>query len=101
MRRYLLIQAAIGAALMLLFRLSGAGGALAERPELQEAACLMDRSVAGVRAWQATGPVGPDPASDPHLTGLIGPEWSDITTSVGDPAAKRTTLTSTSQSSAP
>jgi poly-gamma-glutamate system protein len=33
-----------------------------------------------------------DPIADPYNTGLIGPELSEITTTIGDPAAKRTTL---------
>lgn len=38
---------------------------------------------------QATGSI--DRKADPNHTGLIGVEWSDITTTLGDLAAKRTT----------
>jgi poly-gamma-glutamate system protein len=31
------------------------------------------------------------PAADPNRTGLIGPDWSEITTTIGDLPAKRTT----------
>jgi poly-gamma-glutamate system protein len=55
-----------------------------------EAARLTDRSLASVRALRAEKHIPIDRALDPNATGIIGDEFSPLTTSVGDVEAKRT-----------
>ncbi len=54
------------------------------------AARLMERSLASVRALRAEKHIPIDRAVDPNATGIIGDEFSVLTTSVGDVEAKRT-----------
>lgn len=68
-----------------------AGGGTSPRREMTEAARLMARAEAAVRECRSAKGLRPDAAADPNATGLIGVETSPITTSLGDPAAKRTT----------
>jgi poly-gamma-glutamate system protein len=55
-----------------------------------EAARLMARSLASVKALRLEKRFPIDPALDPNATGIIGDEFSPLTTSVGDVEAKRT-----------
>jgi len=55
-----------------------------------EAARLMERSLASVRALRSEKGLPIDRAADPNATGIIGDEFSPLTTSVGDVEAKRT-----------
>ena len=55
-----------------------------------EAARLMERSLASVRALRSEKGIPIDRAADPNATGIIGDEFSPLTTSVGDVEAKRT-----------
>jgi poly-gamma-glutamate system protein len=55
-----------------------------------QAARLMERSLANVRALRAEAHIPIDRALDPNATGIIGDEFSPLTTSVGDVEAKRT-----------
>jgi len=55
-----------------------------------EAARLMARSLASVRALRSEKGIRIDRAADPNATGIIGDEFSPLTTSVGDVEAKRT-----------
>lgn len=55
-----------------------------------EAARLMERSLASVRALRSEKGIPIDRAADPNETGIIGDEFSPLTTSVGDVEAKRT-----------
>jgi poly-gamma-glutamate system protein len=51
---------------------------------------LMERSLASVRALRLEKGIPIDRATDPNATGIIGDEFSPLTTSVGDVEAKRT-----------
>jgi poly-gamma-glutamate system protein len=55
-----------------------------------DAARLMERSLASVRALRSEKGIPIDRAADPNATGIIGDEFSPLTTSVGDVEAKRT-----------
>ena len=55
-----------------------------------DAARLMHRSLADLRALRAEKGIPIDRALDPNATGIIGDEFSPLTTSVGDVEAKRT-----------
>ncbi len=56
------------------------------------AAELMDRSLHIISDYCRTNRINTDSVSDPRVTGLIGPELSEITTTMGDLEAKRTTI---------
>jgi len=66
-------------------------GAPGVRAEMVEAADLMSRAAAALKACRASLAVPIDPSVDPNATGLIGEERSAITTSAGRLEAKRTT----------
>lgn len=55
-----------------------------------EAARLMARSLSSIRAMRLARGIRIDPALDPNGTGIIGDEFSPLTTSLGDVEAKRT-----------
>lgn len=60
------------------------------RKQAEEASGRMARGLAAVRSCAAAAGIAPDPAMDPNGTGIIGLEFSKMTTTKGDPAAKRT-----------
>lgn len=90
--QFLLINGLIGIGLMallfLLFRISGTF----ESRELFIAAEKMEQSLEAIRSYCIQHHINTDNPEDPRHTGLIGPEWSEITTTTGDPEAKRTTI---------
>jgi poly-gamma-glutamate system protein len=55
-----------------------------------EAARLMARSLDAIRRLRLSKGLSIDPALDPNGTGIVGDEFSPLTTSVGDVEAKRT-----------
>ena len=55
-----------------------------------EAARLMERSLESIRALRRSKEMPIDPALDPNATGIIGEEFTALTTSLGDVEAKRT-----------
>jgi len=55
-----------------------------------EAAALMARSLASIKALRLEKGLPIDPALDPNQTGIVGDEFTPLTTSLGDVAAKRT-----------
>jgi poly-gamma-glutamate system protein len=61
------------------------------RREMVGAARLMTKAEAVLRDCRSGIGIPADPAADPNGTGLIGLETSPVTTSLGNPAAKRTT----------
>ena len=61
--------------------------------EMKQAFGYMDSAIAMISDHCRQNRINLDPLTDPEATGLIGPELSDITTTAGDLAAKRTTLT--------
>jgi poly-gamma-glutamate system protein len=60
-------------------------------PEMLRAAALMTEATAIVREARLRAGIAIDPVADPNRTGLIGLEWSPITTTLGSLPAKRTT----------
>ncbi len=61
------------------------------RKEMVQAAKLMSEATLAVRHCREEKGVGIDPRFDPNRTGLIGLDYSPITTSLGNLEAKRTT----------
>jgi poly-gamma-glutamate system protein len=55
-----------------------------------EAAALMARSLASIKALRLEKGLPIDPALDPNQTGIVGEEFTPLTTSLGDAAGKRT-----------
>lgn len=55
-----------------------------------EAARLMENAMASLRAYRESLGIPLDPLLDPNQTGLIGLDYSDLTTTVGSLPAKRT-----------
>lgn len=60
--------------------------------EMKSAAEKMKTVIDSVAQYRQLTGKEPDLVSDPNFTGLIGPEYSDIVTSVGHLEAKRTSL---------
>jgi poly-gamma-glutamate system protein len=93
-RRFLAVYAAAAVSLAYL-ALTFLGPAAGPGPELRsamgEAAGLMARSEAALKACREARGFPLDPLADPNGTGLIGVEASEITTSAGRLEAKRTT----------
>lgn len=91
----------VRAALWILAALLSAAALLAERrisayapsphyPEMARAAGIMAEALDRVREARAAAGVDLDPLRDPNRTGLIGVEYSETTTTLGDLEAKRT-----------
>jgi poly-gamma-glutamate system protein len=59
--------------------------------EMIQAASIMHQAIEEVGAGRLQRGIGIDPLYDPNLTGLIGSEFTKITTTLGDLEAKRTT----------
>ena len=55
-----------------------------------EATALMARSLSSIKALRLEKGISLDTAIDPNGTGIVGAEFSPLTTSLGDAAAKRT-----------
>jgi len=56
----------------------------------ERAAALMTRSLERIKAFRLEKGLRIDPALDPNSTGIVGDEFTPLTTSLGDVAAKRT-----------
>jgi poly-gamma-glutamate system protein len=63
----------------------------APAPEMLRAATIMAEASAAVRDARVRAGIAIDAGADPNRTGLIGLEWSPITTTLGALSAKRTT----------
>jgi poly-gamma-glutamate system protein len=83
--------AAAGLAVLLLSGLL-LGPEAALHRQAEDAASRMAHGLAAIRACAAAAGHAADPADDPNGTGLIGLEYSELTTTKGDPAAKRTSV---------
>jgi len=66
------------------------GGPVAPDQARVEAARLMSRSLASIKTLRAGMRIPFDPALDPNATGIIGDEFTALTTSLGEVDAKRT-----------
>jgi len=64
---------------------------VAATPEMLDAASIMAEATAVVREARTRAGIPIDAGADPNRTGLIGLEWSPITTTLGALPAKRTT----------
>ncbi len=60
----------------------------------RKAAEYMDEMITAVSRYCALNSIEIDPISDPDLTGLIGPEWTEMTSTLGHLDAKRTSIQS-------
>lgn len=56
-----------------------------------DAARMMEKAITTIRDHCDTSGIKIDATTDPNRTGLIGPEYSDLTTTIGHLEAKRTT----------
>jgi poly-gamma-glutamate system protein len=61
-----------------------------EKVMLVAAANAAAAAAAAIARTKAKAGLMPDAGADPNRTGLIGPEWSEIVTTIGDLQAKRT-----------
>jgi poly-gamma-glutamate system protein len=57
---------------------------------MRAAAERMAEAEAAAVRWREARGMPPDPATDPNRTGLVGPEYDELFTTLGDLAAKRT-----------
>ncbi len=89
---FLLINGLIGIGLMVAISLQLNSRGNSGSPVLIAAAENMKISLDAISAYTASNSINTDNPEDPGHSGLIGPEWSELTTTIGDPAAKRTTL---------
>lgn len=60
-------------------------------PEMRQASVRMREAIEVVRRHHETAGIPIDPALDPNRTGLVGPEYSELFTTLGHLEAKRTT----------
>jgi poly-gamma-glutamate system protein len=90
--RFLLVSGLIGIGLMAAVSLLSGTGSRPGSPELLAAAETMDQSIRIIRDYCLEHQINTENPEDPQQSGMIGPEWSEITTTTGDPEAKRTTL---------
>jgi poly-gamma-glutamate system protein len=84
---------AAGSALVAVVSLNAGGmsaRALAARNPQIEAAALMERSLASIKTLRLAKGLPIDRALDPNQTGIVGEEFSPLTTSLGEVEAKRT-----------
>jgi poly-gamma-glutamate system protein len=65
--------------------------AVPQSDEILEAARLVDKAITVIRNYCAQSAIEIDKTIDPNQTGLIGPEYTELTTTVGNLEAKRTT----------
>ncbi|MCD6333479.1 MAG: poly-gamma-glutamate system protein, partial [Bacteroidales bacterium] len=91
--RFLLIHGIISLAYVSLYIvLVSQGYTVVKDAEAEKAALRMEESIQVVAAYCRQQHIQVNSVDDPLQTGLVGPEWSSITTTVGHLEAKRTTL---------
>ncbi|MFC2119420.1 poly-gamma-glutamate system protein [Bacteroidota bacterium] len=61
-------------------------------PETEKAARIMEKSIQAIADYCSENNININSFNDPFSTGLIGPEMSEITTSIGHLEAKRSTI---------
>ncbi len=91
-QQFLLINGIIGIIFILSIFLLFKSPNQAESPERRLAAEYMEQSLKTIQDYCIQNQINTDNPEDSRHTGLIGPEWSEITTTLGDPEAKRTTI---------
>lgn len=89
---YLLLNGLIGIAFLVAVSLLQGASTSIESATLMKAAENMAQSLNVISNYCSDHHINTDNPEDPGHTGLIGPEWSEITTTIGEPAAKRTTV---------
>ena len=91
-QQFLLINGIIGIIFIMSIFLLFKSPNLSESPEPRLAAEYMEQSLKTIQDYCIQHQINTDNPEDSRHTGLIGPEWSEITTTLGDPEAKRTTI---------
>jgi len=92
MNRFLAIQGLIALLLLIAATFLFSSGKRDAGNQQIEATRLMNESLLVIETHARKHNLIAAKDIDPWQTGLIGPEWSEITTTVGHPEAKRTTL---------
>jgi len=90
--RFLITHGLIGIVLMFLVALLAQTSQYKGKEQRMMAAAIMENSLEAIRIHCLQNQINTDNPEDPGHTGLIGPEWSELTTTLGDPEAKRTTI---------
>jgi len=90
--RFLLFNGLIGIGLMITVSMLFNSTAQSSDPVLRKAAETMKQSLTIIKGYCIQHHINTNNPEDARHTGLIGPEWSEITTTMGDPEAKRTTI---------
>jgi len=91
-KRAIIISGLIAVVILTLYRITDTGRSSKETSETLAAAELMSESVALISGYCLKNNININGEADPAFTGLIGPEISDITTTVGHLESKRTSL---------
>lgn len=89
-RRQFLWAGSVSFVAWLLLRVAAPGPAIPWTPAMLEAATAMEGALAAVEAHCRGMGIQVETGSDPNGTCLVGPEQTDLFTSLGDPEAKRT-----------
>ncbi len=89
-RRQRLAAGALLAAAALLMALAWYLSGSSLSPEEEKLYARVTRAQQSITAFKKELGISTPKADDPHATGLIGLEWSPLTTTIGAPAAKRT-----------
>ncbi len=91
MRARLLLASAVSLALGVVALWPHAGSLRIEADVMTQASLAMEETLDAVRSERGERGLPIDPIVDPNLTGLIGAEFSSLTTTLGQLSAKRTT----------
>lgn len=90
--RFLLLNGFIGICFLVVFGILFRSTSETTPPEYRMATVQMQESLQVIQDYCTRQNINMDNPEDIGHTGLIGPEWTDLTTTIGDPEAKRTTL---------
>lgn len=90
--RFLLIHGLIGIILIFVVAKFSDDNGYRSGPEYIKAAELMQESLDLISSYCTDNNINTDKIRDPYYSGLIGPEMSEITTTIGHLEAKRSTI---------
>ena len=88
---YLVVSGLVSIAAYVLLRMFSSGASLPYEDTMLEASRTMERAIEVIRDYHERSGIEIDESADPNRTGLIGPEFSELTTTLGHLEAKRTT----------
>jgi poly-gamma-glutamate system protein len=88
---YLVLAGIVSAGVYIFFRMFSSGTSLPYEDTMLEASRMMERAIEVIRDHHERSGMKIDESADPNRTGLIGPEFSELTTTLGHLEAKRTT----------